>query len=80
MGGNAFDSQLWRIKGVTKATSASLAEDIDAAVRTLLDFGTITVTGGTVLHLARESGISYTDTEGDIQYRHQGSLYRLVIE
>lgn len=80
MGGNAYDSDIWLVKGVSKASSASLAEDIDNEVRTLLDFGTLTVTGGTLMHMARESGVSYTETDGDIQYRHQGSLYRLTYQ
>jgi hypothetical protein len=79
MGGNAFDSQLWLVKGVVRATSASVAEDIDKAVRDLLDFGTLTITGGTLLALTRESAVSYSETQGDVQYRHHGSLYRLVV-
>lgn len=80
MGGNAFDSHVWLVKGIANATSPSLAEDIDKAVRDLLDFGTLTITGGTLLHLARISGIEYPETEGDQTYRHVGSLYRLVVE
>jgi len=80
MGGNAFDSDLWVVKGISKATSASLAEDIDNAVRTLLDFGTLSITGGTLMHMARESGVSYAETSGEIQYRHHGSLYRVVVQ
>jgi len=78
-GGNAFDEQLWLVKGVVRATSASIAEDIDKAVRDILDFGTLTVTGGTLLFLARTSGVEYTETDGDQTYRHAGSIYRLTI-
>jgi hypothetical protein len=80
MGGNAFDSQIWMVKGIVRDTSASVAEDIDKAVRDLLDFGSLTITGGSLMHLARESGIDYTETDGDKTYRHAGSLYRLIVQ
>ena len=80
MGGNAFDSHTWLVKGISRATSPSLAEDIDKAVRDLLDFGTLTITGGSLLHLARVSGVEYPETDGDQTYRHVGSLYRLVVQ
>lgn len=79
-GGNAFDAQMWLVKGVVRATSPSLAEDIDQAVRNLLDFGTLQITGGTLMHLARESGVEYVETEGDQQFRHVGGLYRLIVQ
>ena len=79
MGGNAFDSHTWLVKGITNATSPSLAEDIDKAARDLLDFGTLTITGGTLLHLARISGVEYPETDGDQTYRHVGSIYRLAV-
>lgn len=79
-GGNAFDSQLWTVKGVVRASSPSDAENIDAAARNLLDFGTLTISGGTLMHLARESGIEYAESEGDQTYRHVGGLYRLVVQ
>lgn len=80
MGGNAFDSHVWMVKGVVRGTSASAAEDIDAAARALLDFGSLTITGGNLMHLARIGGMEYTETEGDQIYHHCGSTYRLVVQ
>jgi hypothetical protein len=79
MGGNAFDSHLWLVKAVARGTSSSAAEDIDKAARDRLDFAQFTITGGVLMHLARESGVSYLETAGDTQYRHHGALYRLVV-
>lgn len=79
-GGNAFDNQVWQVKGIVRATSSSVAEDIDKAVRDLLDFGSLTITGGTLMHMARTSGFEYTENEGDEVYRHVGSLYRVVVQ
>lgn len=78
-GENAFDNQMWMVKGMVRATSPSIAEDIDAAARTILDFGSLSITGGRLLFIARVSGIEYTETDGDQTYRHIGSLYRLTV-
>lgn len=78
-GGNAFDSQLWRVKAVVRGQSSSVAEDAAKAISDRLDFGTLTITGGTLLHLSRVSDIDYTETVNDTQYRHHGALYRLVV-
>ncbi len=79
-GGNAYDDQLWQVKGIVRGGSASVAEDIDKAVRDLLDFGSLTITGGSLMHMARISGIEYAENVGDEVYRHCGSLYRVVVQ
>ena len=79
-GGDAYKDHVWLVKAVTRATSSSVAEDIDKAINDLLHFGTLTITGGTLMHMARESDVDYTETSGDQQYRHAGGLYRLVVQ
>lgn len=81
LGALAYDSHLWLVKGIVKGapTSASPAEDIAAAIAAALDFQTLTVSGGTNLYLARESDVDYTETDGDMQYRHSGGIYRIVV-
>lgn len=79
-GGNAFDSQIWMVKGVVRGGTPSVAEDIDKAVRDLLDFGSLTISGGSLMHLARLDGLGFTETVGDQTYRHVGSSYRLVVQ
>jgi hypothetical protein len=78
-GGNAFDDHLWTVKAVDRGGSSSKAEDIAKAIDDLLDFGTITVSGGTVLALTRESDVDYTETADDQMYAHRGALYRLRV-
>jgi hypothetical protein len=85
-GGNAFDDHLWLVKGLSTGTvtrdgtpTSSAAEDIAKAIDDLLDFGTITVSGGTVLALTRESDVDYTETVNDQMYAHRGALYRLRV-
>ena len=78
MKAQAFDSSTWMVKGVVRSTTPSAAEDIDAAARTLLDHSSLTITGGTALYLARQTGLSYVEVDGDQMYQHVGGLYRLV--
>ena len=78
-GGNAYDTHLWLVKAVARDTSSSTAEDIAKAIDDLLDFGTITVSGATLLFLARDSDVDYVETDGDQTYRHHGALYRVAI-
>lgn len=82
-GGLAYDTQVWLVKTVTSNDEKALpgkAEDTAAAVNTLLDFGTLTISGGSLMHLARISDVDYTETEGDQVYSHNGALYRVVVQ
>lgn len=78
-GGNAFDNQIWLVKVVDRNESSSRAEDTAQAIDDLLDFGTLTITGGTALFVARESDVDFVETDGDKQYRHHGANYRLAV-
>lgn len=78
-GGDANRNQIWTVKGVVRGTSASIAEDIDKAVADLLHFGTLSVSGGTTLYLAREGDVEFTETEGDQTYHHVGGTYRIKV-
>lgn len=79
-GDEAFRTTLWLVKGIAKGKSASVAEDIDKAVFDLLNFGTLSITGAGVMHLARESDVEFPETQGDDIYHHVGGLYRLVYQ
>jgi hypothetical protein len=65
------------VKGVTRAPSASLAEQIDKAAFDLLHFGSLTITGADDLMLSRESDVNYSELDGDTKFWHVGGLYRL---
>jgi hypothetical protein len=77
MGGTHLNDHVWLVKGVTRATSASLAEDIDKAAYDLLHFGDLTITGADDLYLSRESDVNYSESQGDSTFWHVGGLYRL---
>lgn len=80
MGGNAFDTQTWFVKGVVRDFTPSVAEAIDKAARDLLDFGSLTIAGGEAMFVARISGTEYAETVDDNTYRHVVSLYRLTVQ
>ena len=79
MGANAFQSQVWLVKGVDRNTSATTVEAIAAAIDTALDLGTITVAGKTLADLHHVSDVDYLETSGDQEYRHSGGNYRVVL-
>jgi hypothetical protein len=78
-GGNAMDNQIWLVKAVDRSESSSRAEDIAQAADTLLDFGTLTVSGAVNLATLRESDVDYLEVDGDQTYRHHGARYRIYI-
>jgi hypothetical protein len=80
MGGTHMNSHLWLVKGVTRAPSASLAEQIDKAAYDLLHFGSLTITGADDLMVSRESDVNYSEIDGDTKYWHVGGLYRLMYQ
>lgn len=78
MGGQAMKNDLWLVKAIDRNTSSSRAEDIDAAINTVLDYQTLAVAGGENLFLARQSDVDYLETVGDQVFRHHGALYRVT--
>jgi hypothetical protein len=79
-GKQAYKSDLWTVKAVDRSQSSSRAEDIDAAINAVLDYQTLTVSGGSNIDLRRESDLDYLESEGDQQYRHVGATYRVAVE
>jgi len=67
-------------KGVDRNTTADTAEAIQARLQTLLNDAALSISGGTLLYLRRESDVEYPETADGVRYQHAGSLYRLVFE
>jgi hypothetical protein len=74
----AHDTDIWLIKGVDRSTSADTAEAIDLRIQALLNDGTLSISGGALLYLRRQSDVDYGEVSDGVQYHHSGSLYRLV--
>jgi hypothetical protein len=74
----AFDNELWLAKGIDHASSADNAEAVQARIAALLNDAALAISGGILSYLRRESDVDYSeDFEGE-QFRHAGSLYRLI--
>lgn len=73
-----MQNDVWMVKAVDHATSADTAEAAAARITTLLNDATLSISGGTLLYLRRESDVDYSEVTDGERYAHVGSLYRLV--
>jgi hypothetical protein len=77
-GTSAMENTIWLIKAVDQSTSADRAESIDARLTVLLTDATLSISGGTLMYLRRESDVDYPEVTDGVNYRHVGSLWRLI--
>ena len=77
-GASALENDIWMIKAVDRNSTADQAEAIADLVKTQLNDRTLSISGGICLYLRRQSDIEYTELSEGVQYRHAGSLYRLI--
>jgi hypothetical protein len=80
MGSRAFDNDVWLIKGVDRSETADAVDNIAARLDALLTDGSISIASRTQLYLRRESDLNFPETTDGVNYRHAGSLYRLLYE
>lgn len=73
-----WENSLWTIKAVATADNADTVDDIAGAVETLLTRGSLTITGGTLFGMRRESDLQYVEVEDGQQIRHSGATFRIV--
>lgn len=76
-GGEHIQSELWTIKAVDRATSATRAEDVAARIDVLLNDADLTIAGRDLLAIYRESDVEYTETADGGTYFHVGAMYRI---
>ncbi len=77
---DAFDSEVWTVKGVDHSTTADAVDAVATRINALLTDGTLSISGKTQLYLRRDSDLDYAEvTDGEI-YRHSGAMYRLVYQ
>lgn len=75
---SVMQTDVWMVKAVDHNTSADTAEAIADRITTLLNDASLSISGGTLLYLRRQSDIDYPEiTDGEL-YRHVGALYRLI--
>jgi hypothetical protein len=76
----ALDTDVWLVKAIDDEHSSDNAEAIASRVQQLLNDATLSISGANHLYLRRESDVEYAEVAQGVEYRHHGSLYRLVIE
>ena len=74
------DNDIWLVKGIDRADTADLADDIASRLDALLTDGVLSISGRTQLYLRRESDIVYAEVAEGVVYRHSGSLFRLMYQ
>jgi hypothetical protein len=76
----AFDTELWLIKGVDRNSTADPVDAIASRLDALLTDGVLTISGATQMYLRRQSDIDYSETHEGAEYKHSGSLFRLIYD
>ena len=61
-------------------TSADPAEAAQARIIVLLNDATLSISGSVLLYLRRQSDVEYPEEIDGVQYKHAGSLFRLVTD
>ena len=72
-----IQSDVWLIKGVSKGSSSSVAEDIAARVDALLTDAVFAVTGRVLLAVYREMDVDFEELTSGELYHHVGANYRV---
>lgn len=78
--GDPVQDDLWQIKAVSRASSASQAENIAERLDAILNRATLTITGRLHLSLLRESDVDYPEQDDADSYQHVGALYRIFTQ
>lgn len=74
----AFDKDAWLVKAVDRGTSADVAESIQARVQALLNDASLSISGSELCDLRRFGDVEYSEQMDGVQYKHAGSLFRVV--
>lgn len=82
-GGRAFEDALYLVKFVELSSSSSNAKTAAARIDTLLEQGTLTPTGYSLMAMFRESRLSpmveVDEVDLSIRWQHRGGHYRVVV-
>lgn len=79
-GGRAYEDSLYLVKAVALSTTGADIKAAAARIDTLLDEGTLTITGYSFMTVHRESRIRITevdDSDASIRWQHRGGHYRV---
>jgi len=77
---SAIDTDIWLVKAVDRNTEADTVESAAARIIVLLNDATLSISGSVLLYLRRQSDVEYPEEIDGVQYKHAGSLFRLVTD
>lgn len=78
--GPAVRSDLWMVKAVDRGPSATVAEEVDSALETVLADAELSVAGAELLYLRRETDLDYAEVLDGETFHHCGGVYRVMVD
>lgn len=77
--GRAYESPLYLVKAVALSTTGADVKAAAARIDALLEHGTLTITGYTLMTMHRTERIRYTevDQDNDTRWQHRGGMYQV---
>jgi hypothetical protein len=81
-GGRSFEDATYLVKFVALSTSGANVKTAAARIDTLLDGGTLTVSGYSLMTMRRDSRIRMTEVDEvdpSIRWQHRGGNYQVVV-
>jgi Protein of unknown function (DUF3168) len=76
----ALENEIWLVKAIDHGATADTAEAIADRIAGLLNDAALSVSGGSILYLRRQSDVDYAEIVDGELFRHCGSLFRLVAD
>jgi hypothetical protein len=78
-GSRAFESPVYLVKAVEFGMSGLNADNAAARIDVLLDDGTLTITGYTLMKIHRIERVRYTEVaeDSDARWQHSGGMYQI---
>jgi hypothetical protein len=81
-GGRAFEDATYLVKFVELATTGGSVKAGAARIDTLLEGGTLSISGYSLMLMRRESRVRMTevdDIDPQIRWQHRGGIYQVVV-
>lgn len=77
----AYETFIYVIKAVTSNTSGLDVKTAAARLKTLLHYGTLTITGYSLMRMKMIERIRYTelDEDKDLRWQHRGGRFELMV-
>lgn len=75
-----FQSALYQVRAVSGSAFPKEAYLIDAQIDSRLHDSSLTISGYSLLRIARESDIHFQEVEGDQIIQNVGALYRVDVQ